>query len=134
MDTFAELTEHVDAHFNVVHKEKFVLGLEVPISGTRRQSVFLAELKDDDDRRILRLETTVCPLGEQDPVKVLRVNMLLRDGYLAVGDMEGVPFLKLCDNLEFRYLGAAALSDRIKRLARLGDEMEETLTHGHDYF
>lgn len=134
MDTFSELAEHVEANFNVVHKEKFVLGLEVPISGSRRQSVFLAELKDDDDRRILRLETTVCPLGEQDPVKVLRVNLLLRGGYLAVGDMEGVPFLKLCDNLQVRYLTPAALSDRIKRLARLGDEMEETLTHGHDYF
>lgn len=134
MDTFSELSEHVESAFNVVHREKFVLGLEVPISRSRRQSVFLAELKDDDDRRILRLETTVGPLADHDAVKVLRVNLLLRGGYLAVGDLEGVPFLKLCDNLEYRYLSPEALSGRIKRLARLGDEMEETLTRGHDYF
>lgn len=134
MDTFAELAQHVDAKFNVVHREKFVLGLEVPVSKERRQSVFLAELKDDDDRRILRLETTVGPLAHHDPIKVLRINLMLRNGYLAVGDLEGVPFLKLCDNLEFRHLTVAALDDRVERLARLGDEIEDTLTHGHDYF
>jgi hypothetical protein len=75
MDTFSELAEHVEARFNVVHREKFMLGIELPTGGSRRQSVFLAELKDSDDRRILRLETAVSPLGHHDPVKVLRVNL-----------------------------------------------------------
>ncbi|NKI33740.1 hypothetical protein HFP89_00995 [Wenzhouxiangella sp. XN79A] len=134
MDTFAELAEHVEARFDVVHRDKFMLGVELQTGGRRRQSVFLAELKDSDDRRILRLETTVSPLGHHDPVKVLRVNLMLRGGYLAVGDLEGVPFLKLCDNLDFRYLSVRALEDRIERLGSLGDVIEDMLTHGHDYF
>ena len=86
------------------------------------------------DRRILRVETAVSPLGHHDPVKVLRVNLMLRGGYLAVGDLEGVPFLKLCDNLDFRYLSIEALDDRLQRLGRLGDDIEDMLTDGHDYF
>ncbi len=134
MDTFSELAEHVERRFNVVHREKFMLGIELPTEGSRRQSVFLAELKDSDDRRILRVETAVSPLGHHDPVKVLRVNLMLRGGYLAVGDLEGVPFLKLCDNLDFRYLSIEALDDRLQRLGRLGDDIEDMLTDGHDYF
>lgn len=134
MDTFAELRDHVVECFDVVHDEKFVLGIEVQIGSRRRQSVFLAELKDSDDRRVLRLETTVGPLARHDPVKVLRVNLILRNGYLAVGDLEGVPFLKLCANLPFRHLTAESLDDHVKRLAQLGDEIEDTLTDGEDYF
>ena len=135
METFAEITAHVKKRFNVVHQEKFVLGLEVPAdSDGRRQGVFLAEIKDTDDRRVLRLETTVAPLADHDPEKVLRVNLMLRTGYLAVGDLEGVAFLKLCANLPYATLTTAALDYTIERLAVLGDGMEKTLTGGGDYF
>ncbi|MEM1081498.1 MAG: hypothetical protein AAGH65_07935 [Pseudomonadota bacterium] len=136
IETFAELSEHVKQHFNVVHEEKFVLGLEVDTGDdTRRQSLFLAELRDSDDHRVLRVETTVAPLAQHDPVKALRVNLLLRVGYLAVGDLEGIPFLKLCENVAYRSLTPVVINDRIVRVARLGDEIEQTLTgDGSDYF
>lgn len=135
IETFAELSAHVKQRFNVVHEEKFVIGLEVPVDEHgRRQSLFLAELHDADDHRVLRVETTVAPMAQHDPVKALRINLLLRVGYLAVGDLEGVPFLKLCANLPYRSLTAEMIDDRIARIASLGDEIEETLTGGKDYF
>ncbi|MGB0513493.1 MAG: hypothetical protein ACPGJE_01480 [Wenzhouxiangellaceae bacterium] len=133
METFARIAEFVEQRFDVVHREKFVIGLEIPTQGGRRQSVFLAEIKDDNDRRYLRLETTVGPLGKHDPVKVLRINLTLRTGYLAVGDLESVPFLKLCDNIAYRYLGEEMLEDEIRHIGRLGDEIEKMLVQG-DWF
>ncbi|MEX0915505.1 MAG: hypothetical protein WD397_07340 [Wenzhouxiangellaceae bacterium] len=135
METFAEISEFASNHFSAVHEEKFVLGLEIPTGRDgRHQSVFLAEIKDDDDRRYLHLETTVGPLGQHDPLKILRVNLMLRVGYLAVGDLEGVPFLKLCENIAYRYVNEELLLDTVRELTELGDEMEQTLTHGGDWF
>lgn len=135
MSTFAEVRAVLDAHFSIVHDEKFVVGMEVPVGdGGRRQSMFAAELMDSDDRRVLRLETTVAPLADHDPEKVLRVNLMLRTGYLAVGDLEGVPFIKLCANFSYETLTPDSLEYTIKRLAELGDGIEETLTGGEDYF
>lgn len=134
MDTFARVVEFSDERFNIVHRDKFLIGLEIPTDGERHQSVFLAEIKDDDDRRYLHVETTVAPLGQHDPVKLLRVNLMLRTGYLAVGDLEGVPFLKLCQNIAYRYLGEEMLYDEIRRIAQLGDEIEKMLIHGGDWF
>lgn len=135
METFSEIAEFVREHFNAVHDEKFVLGLEIPTGREgRHQSVFLAEIKDDNDRRYLHLETTLGPLGQHDPLKVLRINLMLRVGYLAVGDLESVPFLKLCENIDYRYLGQELLLETVRQLAELGDEMEQTLTHGGDWF
>lgn len=135
METFSEIAAFARQHFNAVHDEKFVLGLEIPTGHDgRHQSVFLAEVKDDDDRRYLHLETTVGPLGQHDPLKVLRINLILRVGYLAVGDLESVPFLKLCDNIAYRYMNEDLLLDTVRQLAELGDEIEQTLTHGGDWF
>jgi len=135
METFARIARVAGQHFNAVHQEKFLLGLEIPIGKNgRRQSVFLAEVKDADDRRILHLESTVGPLAQHDPIKVLRINLMLRVGYLAVGDLESVPFLKLCENIGYRHLSEELLIETISHLARLGDEMEQTLTHRGDWF
>ncbi len=135
MQTFAELSAYVRKHYQVVLEEKFLIGLEVPIGpGERHQTVFLAELKDTDDSRVLRIETTIAPLANHDPEKALRVNQVLRKGYLAVGDMEGVPFLKLCENLAYAFLSTPMLDHSIQHVALLGDRMEETLTDGNDFF
>lgn len=133
METFSGIAEFVEQRFNVVHREKFVLGVEIVLDGGRHQGVFLAEIKDDDDRRYLRLETTVGPLAKHDPVKVLRINETLRCGYLAVGDLESVPFVKLCENIAYRYLNDEMLEDTIQRIGRLGDEIEKMLVQG-DWF
>lgn len=134
METFSEIAEHVRAHHQVVHDEPFMLGLEVAVGERRRQTVFVAEIKDSENRRYLRLESTVAPLASHDPVKCLRVNLMLRVGYLAVGDLEGVAFIKMCENLGYRDLSAETLDLSIARLAEQADGMEDTLTGGGDWF
>ncbi len=135
MDTFAAIEEHVKANFDVVHEEPFMLGLEVPVGDSgRRQSVFLAELKSPDGKRFLRVETTVAPLSDHDAEKCLRVNLMLRTGYLAVGDMEGMAFLKLCENLIYNNLTVETLDYMIHHIAELGDKIEMTLNKGGDWF
>jgi hypothetical protein len=134
MDTFAAIEEHVKAHYDVVHDEPFLLGLEVPVGADRHQSVFLAELKGTDGKRFLRVETTVAPLANHDSQKCLRVNLMLRTGYLAVGDMEGVAFLKLCENMLYSNLTTDALDYIVSHIAELGDKIEETLNKGGDWF
>ena len=135
MDTFAAIEEHVKHRFDVVHDEPFMLGLEIPVGDSgRRQSVFLAELKSPEGKRFLRVETTIAPLGSHDPVKCLRVNLMLRTGYLAVGDLEGVAFLKLCENMLYSNLTVDTLDYMICHIAELGDKMEMTLNKGGDWF
>jgi hypothetical protein len=135
MKTFAEIQSQVTAHFRIVHSEPFMLALEVPVgSSGRRQDVFLAELKNSDDRRILRLESNIAPLAAHQAEKCLRINLMLRIGYLAVGDMDGVPFIKLCHNLTYDQLDEQGLHYVIQHLAQLADGMEDTLTGGHDLF
>lgn len=135
MNTFAEIQSRVAETFRIVHAEPFMLALEVPVGDSgRRQDVFVAELKNSDDRRILRLESNIAPLAEHQAEKCLRINLMLRIGYLAVGDMEGVPFIKLCHNLTYDQLDEQVLHYIIEQLARLADGMEETLTGGDDHF
>ena len=78
----------------------------------RRQSIFLAELKAGDGRRFLRVETPVVPLEDFDAEKCLRINLMQRVGYLAVGDLDGTPFIKLCENLPYASLDGAGTGVR----------------------
>lgn len=132
METFRAIREHVKAHYNVVHDEPFVLGIEVELANHRRQSVFLAELEDRDGHRFLRFESPIGPLGDLDPEKCLRVNLLLRIGYLAVGDMESTPYIKLCENMDYRTLDTAELDFIVGRIAPLADQLEQQLGQGLD--
>jgi len=134
VDTFSHISQAAEKHFKIVHRDKFVLGVELDTGGNRHQTVFLAELIDDDDRRYLRLETAVAPLGNHDPIKLLRINLTLRVGYLAVGDLESVAFLKLCKNNAYRYLTEQMLIDDIRQVAKLGDQIEQMLMQGGDWF
>lgn len=135
MTTFAEIQAQIAEQFRIVYSEPFMIAVEVPVGTSgRRQDVFLAELKNSDERRILRLESNIAPLAEHQAEKCLRVNLMLRIGYLAVGDLDGVPFIKLCHNLTYDQLDKAALSYVIEQLAQLADGVEETLTGGNDHF
>ena len=133
MDTFAEVREHVLEHYDVRIDETFLLGFEYAMGDNgRRQSMFLAELKGNDDRRYLRIETPVVPLEDLDAEKCLRINLMQRVGYLAVGDLEGTPWIKLCENMPYSALSAQELDHITASLALLADQLEEWLESGTD--
>jgi hypothetical protein len=94
--------------------------------------MFLAELKTNDGRRVLRVETPVAPLADLDAEKCLRINLTQRVGYLAVGDLDGVPYIKMCENLPYAFVGEQELDYVIRRVALAADQMEQFLEPGGD--
>jgi hypothetical protein len=133
METFSEVRKHIMDAFELKIDEQFVISFEFPMDETgRRQSMFLAELKTSDGRRVLRVETPVVPLEDLDAEKCLRINLMQRVGYLAVGDLDGVPYIKMCENLPYAFLVEQELDYAIRHIARTADQMEQSLEPGND--
>lgn len=133
METFAEVRNHVLANYPLTIDEPFIISFDYPIETTNRlQSIFLAELKTGDGRRVLRVETPVAPLEDFDAEKCLRINQMQRVGYLAVGDLDGTPYIKMCENLPYAFLGEQELDYAVRHVARAADQMELTLEDGRD--
>ncbi len=134
METFAEVRQHIIDNHQLFIDEPFQLGFECPIKDNdRKQSVFLAELKASDNRRYLRVETLVCPLAAFDAEKCLRINLILRVGYLAVGDLEGTAYIKMCANLAYNSLNSEELEYVISHMAPMADRMEQALESNGDF-
>ncbi len=133
METFAEVRNHIMAQFELTIDEPFILSFDCPIDDSGRlQSLFLAELKTGDGRRVLRVETPVVPLKDFDAEKCLRINQMQRVGYLAVGDLDGVPYIKMCENLPYAFMEEQELDYAIRHVARSADQMEQSLENGRD--
>ena len=132
METFAEVRKHVMDHHQLFMDEPFQIGFECPIEDSdRKQGIFLAEIKSADNRRYLRVETIICPLEDFDAEKCLRINLVLRVGYLAVGDLDGVAYVKMCANLAYSSLDGDELEYVISNIAPMADRMEQALeSHG----
>ena len=134
METFSEVRHHIMGLHQLTTDEPFIISFECPIEGgDRRQHIFIAELKATDGRRILRVETPVAPMADLAADKCLRINLTQRVGYLAVGDLDGIPYIKMCENLPYAFVGEQELDYVIKHVARTADQMEQTLEPGEDY-
>jgi hypothetical protein len=133
METFSEIRNHLLGLYELKIDEPFIISFEYPIGdGSRRQSIFLAELKTDHGRRVLRVETPVAPLADLGAEKCLRINLTQRVGYLAVGDLDGVPYIKMCENLPYAFVHEQELDYVIRRVALAADRMEQFLEPGED--
>ena len=133
METFAEVRNHVMSSNELGIDEPFIISFDYAVGDEgRKQGVFLAELKTNDGRRVLRVETPVVPLTDVGAEKCLRLNLTLRVGYLAVGDLDGVPFIKLCENLPYAFLEAQELDYTISHIAELADQIEQMLHSNND--
>jgi hypothetical protein len=133
METFAEVRKHMMDLYELQIDEPFIISFEFPIDEEgRRQSIFLAELETERGRRVLRVETPVAPLADLDAEKCLRINLTQRVGYFAVGDMEGVPYIKMCENLPYAFVGEDELDYTIRNVAATADKMEQYLEPGDD--
>jgi len=133
METFSEVRKHIMDSYELQIDEPFIISFEFPLAEQGRlQSIFLAELNTSDGRRVLRVETPVAPLADFDAEKCLRINLMQRVGYLAVGDLDGVPYMKMCENLPYAFLVDQELDYVIYQVARTADQMEQTLEPGKD--
>ena len=133
METFAEVRDFVMERNDLMIDEPFLLGCECPVGDQgRRQSIFLAEIKAEDGRRFLRIETLVVPLEDFDAEKCLQINYRQRVGYLAVDDLEGTTYIKLCENMRYTTLDGEELEYTINQLAPIADHFEQVLEHDSD--
>ena len=73
------------------------------------------------------VETLICPLTDFDAEKCLRINLILRVGYLAVGDLDGIAYVKMCENMPYSSLDGDELEYVISHVAPMADRMEQAL-------
>lgn len=133
METFAEVRDYVQSMHELIIDEPFLLGFECPVGEEgRKQSIFIAELKAADGRRVLRVESPCVPLSDFDAEKCLRINLLQRVGYLAVGDLEGIAYIKMCENLPYASLDGQELEYVINHVAPVADRFEQVLEGDSD--
>jgi hypothetical protein len=132
METFSEVRKHIFDLYELRIDEPFIVSFEYPIENGRKQSIFLAELETSEGRRVLRVETPVAPLSELDAEKCLRINLTQRVGYFAVGDLDGIPYIKMCENLPYAFVGEEELDYTIRNVALTADKMEQFLKPGQD--
>ena len=101
-------------------------------SGKRHQAIFLSELQDDDGRNFLRTSTVIAPTTGVDCRRALAFNWEGRVGYLAIGELDGVPYIQLCENRPYEGLNPAEVDRLILEIGGMGDRLERALSAGGD--
>ena len=134
MRNFESIRKHLKtASFNVTVHDEEVVCIELSLEqGTRHQAIFLSELDDDDGRPYLRVSTAVAPTTGLDARRALVFNWQSRVGYLAIGDLDGVPYLQLCENRPYESLNPAEVDRLILEIGGTGDHLERNLSAGGD--
>jgi len=132
MRHFEAVRSHIGSRYALRHNDPYLVSFDLAVAGNRRQGIYLAELEDEDGRRYLRVSTPVGPLAGTDPNRCLRFNWLQRTGFLAVTDLDGSPYLHLCENRPYDALGEAELERVIHELGTLADALERMLATDSD--
>jgi len=134
MRNFESIRKHIKTvGYHATLHEEDVICIELSLEqGTRHQAIFLSELDDDDGRPYLRVSTAVAPTTGLDARRALVFNWQSRVGYLAIGDLDGVPYLQLCENRPYEGLEAAEVDRLVLEIGGLGDRMERMMSAGGD--
>ncbi|MEN1928090.1 hypothetical protein WCE37_03665 [Luteimonas sp. MJ250] len=134
MQNFEQVRRQLAADgFRTPVDETFVIGVELSLDGGRRhQAIFLSELHDDDRRCYLRVSTAVAPITGIDARRALAFNWDSRVGYLAIGKLDDVPYLQLCENRPYDGLDAAELGRLVLEIGGMGDRLERLLSADGD--
>ena len=130
MDNFEQIRSHlVSSGYKLTLQDPFLACVELSLSqGRRHQAIFLSELGNDDERGYLRVSTVIAPITGIDARKALAFNWANRVGYLAIGELDGVPYLQLCENRPYDGLTPAEVERLVLEIGGLGDRMERALS------
>ena len=133
MQNFEQIRSVIKSDYKITAREPYMVCVELSLDkGKRHQSVFLAEVEDDDARKFLRVSTVVAPTTGIDCRRALGFNWESRVGYLAIGDLDGVPYLQLCENRPYAGLTSSEVDRLILEIGGMGDRMERALSAGGD--
>lgn len=114
--------------------DPYLISFDLALPRGRHQGIYLAELEDESGHRYLRISTPIGPLAGTDPRRCLRFNWEQRSGFLAVADLDGSPYLHLCENRPYELLDQQELRRLIGELGSLGDQLEQAIVSGGDSF
>ena len=130
MQDFEQIRRHlVSGDYRISMQEPYVLCVELSLDGGRRhQAIFLSELQDDDGRDYLRTSTVIAPITGIDARRALAFNWNSHVGYLAIGELDGVPYLQLCENRPYDGLDAAEIGRLVLEIGGMGDRLERALS------
>ncbi len=134
MQHFEAIRSHLNGQYDLRHNDPYLISFDVLLPDGRNQGMYLAELEDEKDRKYLRVSTPVGPLVGVDARRCLRFNWEQRVGYLAVSDLDGSPYIHLCENRPYELLTAEELDGLLAELSSLGDRLEKLVTHEADAF
>ena len=133
MHNFEQIRSAINADYKITGREPYMVCVELSLDhGRRHQSIFLAEIEDDDGRKYLRVSTVVAPMTGLDARKMLAFNWQSRVGYMAVGELDGVPYLQLCENRPYETVTASEVDRLILEIGGVGDNLERVLSAGGD--
>lgn len=132
MHNFEDIRAHLATRHKLTQNQPFVISLDLDIPGGRVQSMFLADLETEDDRRVLRVSTPVAALSRLPAEKCLRFNWAQRVGFLAVDDLDGMAFVHLCENRAYGTLSGRELDRVLAELGQLADGLEALVSQGAD--
>ena len=133
MQNFEQIRSAIQGQHKITARDPYMVCVELSLEkGTRHQSIFLAEIEDDDGRKFLRVSTVVAPMTGLDARRVLAYNWESRVGYMAVGELDSVPYLQLCENRPYDTLTAAEVDRLILEIGGTGDHLERSLSAGGD--
>ncbi len=132
MQHFEAVRSHIGSQHALHRNDPYLLSFDLPLHQQRVQGMYLAELEDEAGRRYLRVSTPVGPLADVDATRCLRFNWHQRTGFLAVEDLDGAPYLHLCENRPYESMDDAELDRLVQELGSLGDQLEQLITSSAD--
>ncbi len=134
MQSFEKIRSYLGARYTLRTNDPYLISFDLALARDRHQGVYLTELDDEDGRKLLRISTPVGPFTGMDAMRCLRFNWEQRTGYLAISDLEGSPYLQLCENRPYEVLTEAEIDRVIMELGTLGDRIEQAISTGEDSF
>ena len=133
MQNFEQIRSAITREHKITAREPYMVCVELSLDqGRRHQSIFLAEIEDDDGKKYLRVSTVVAPMTGLDAKKMLAFNWQSRVGYMAAGELDGVPYLQLCENRPYESLTPGEVDRLILEIGGTGDHLERNLSAGGD--
>lgn len=134
MHHFEAVRSHVGSQHGLRQNDPYLISFDLSLPHGRHQGIYLAELEAESGRRYLRISTPIGPLTGADAQRCLRFNWEQRCGFLAIADLDGSPYLHLCENRPYELLDEDELQRVIAELGILGDQLEQLVASDSDAF
>ena len=132
MQSFEQIRSHVGSRHMLRTNDPYLVSFDIDVAAERHQGIYLTEVEDEDGAKYLRISTPVGPFTGLDPVRCLRFNWEQRTGFLALSNLDGSPYLHLCENRLYEFLDVAELDRVIRALGTLGDRLEQVIASEED--